>query len=221
MKSALTGIKNSMQKRLFFSFILAVLSGLNLQLSYANTNNIEEINYTSLPGNRLQINIRLSEVTDKPLSFNIDNPARIAFDFNNTKSNLSKGKQQIGIGVAQSITAVSVKNKTRVILNLSETVPYTVAVHRNTVSITLESEASHATPASKGGLADITSTRERSTGKAVKKIDFRRGEKGEGRVLLHLTEASIPMDISEEFGKIVVNFSNTTLKLYPPGVSDR
>ncbi|VAW62244.1 Type IV pilus biogenesis protein PilQ, partial [hydrothermal vent metagenome] len=211
MKSALTGIKNSMQKRLFFSFILAVLSGLNLQLSYANTNNIEEINYTSLPGNRLQINIRLSEVTDKPLSFNIDNPARIAFDFNNTKSNLAKGKQQIGIGVAQSITAVSVKNKTRVILNLSETVPYTVEVHRNTVSITLESEASHATPASKGGLADITSTRERSTGKAVKKIDFRRGEKGEGRVLLHLTEASIPMDISEEFGKIVVSFSNTTL----------
>ncbi len=211
MKSVLTGILSSMHKRLLFSFMLAIFAGLNLQLANANTNNIEEINYTSLPGNRLQINIRLSEVTEKPLSFNIDNPARIAFDFKNTRSNLSKGKQQIGIGVAQSITAVSVKNKTRVILNLSETVPYTVSVNRNTVSITLESEASHASPSSKGGLADITNTRERSTGKAVSKIDFRRGEKGEGRVLIHLTEASIPMDISEEFGKVVVSFSNTSL----------
>jgi len=184
MKSVLTGIVSSVHKRLLFSFMLAIFAGLNLQL--ANANNIEEINYTSLPGNRLQINIRLSEVTEKPLSFNIDNPARIAFDFKNTRSNLSKGKQQIGIGVAQSITAVSVKNKTRVILNLSETVPYTVSVNRNTVSITLESEASHASPGSKGGLADITST-------------------------LHLTEASIPMDISEEFGKVVVSFSNTSL----------
>ncbi len=211
MKSVLTGINSSMHKRLLFSFMLAIFAGLNLQLANANTNNIEEISYTSLPGNRLQINIRLSEVTEKPQSFNIDNPARIAFDFKNTRSNLSKGKQQIGIGVAQSITAVSVKNKTRVILNLSETVPYTVSVNRDTVSITLESEASHTSPGTKGGLADISNTRDRSTGKSVSKIDFRRGAKGEGRVLIHLSESSIPMDISEEFGKVVVSFSNTSL----------
>lgn len=109
MKSILTGIKYSMRNKILFSFILVMLSVLNLQS--ANANNIEEISYSSLPGNRLQINIRLTDVADKPLSFNIDNPARIAFDFKNTKSNLSKRKQQIGIGVAQSLTAVTVKDK--------------------------------------------------------------------------------------------------------------
>jgi len=199
-----------MHNRILFSFILVTLTALNLHSASAN-NSIEEVNYSSLPGNRLQINIRLSDVTDKPLSFNIDNPARIAFDFNNTKSNLPKRKQQIGIGVAQSLTAVSVKDKTRVILNLTETVPYDVSVNRNMVSITLESESSNAASTSSGGLANITDSTSRARGKAVSKIDFRRGDKGEGRVLLHLTEANIPMDISEEFGKIVVSFSNTTL----------
>jgi len=184
------------------SFILMMLSALNLQSA-------EEINYSSLPGNRLQINIRLSEASDKPLSFNIDNPARIAFDFKNTKSKLPKRRQQIGIGVAQSLTAVTVKDKTRIILNLSETVPYTISVVDNVVSITLESESTNAVSSkNQNGIASAGSA---SNARAVTKIDFRRGEKGEGRVLLYLSEASIPMDISEEFGKVVVSFSNTSL----------
>jgi len=200
-----------MHKKIFFSFILVMLSGFNLQIAHAETNNIEEISYSSLPGNRLQINIRLSEVSEKPLSFNIDNPARIAFDFINTKSKLPKRKQQIGIGVAQSLTAVTVKDKTRVILNLSETVPYHVSMNRNTVSITLESESSNTSDSNQSGGIAAASSSGQSNGRAVTKIDFRRGDKGEGRVLLSLTEASIPMDISEEFGKIIVSFSNTNL----------
>lgn len=200
-----------MHNKIFFSFILLLLTGFNLQIAYAETNTIEEISYSSLPGNRLQINIRLSEVSDKPLSFNIDNPARIAFDFKNTKSKLPKRKQQIGIGVAQSLTAVTVKDKTRVILNLSETVPYDVSMNRNTVSITLESESSNTSGSNKTGGIAAASDSNQSNGRAVTKIDFRRGDKGEGRVLLSLTEASIPMDISEEFGKIIISFSNTNL----------
>lgn len=207
MKCILTSIKTLMRNKVLFSFMLVMLSGLASQSATANS--IEEVTYTSLPGNRLQVNVRLTDVAERPLSFNIDNPARIAFDFNNTNSKLPKRSQQIGIGVAQSFTAVTVKNKTRVILNLTETVPYNVEVSRNIVSITLESEASTSGAHRSGGVAGISSSR--SQGKAVSKIDFRRGDKGEGRVLLHLTEANIPMDISEEFGKVVISFSNTRL----------
>ncbi len=210
MNSLFTNINSSMRIKITLSFILMMLSTLNVQLAFAEVNHIEEITYSSLPGNRLQINIRLTDVTEKPLSFNIDNPARIAFDFNNTKSNLPKRKQQIDIGVAQSITAVTVKSKTRIILNLSETVPYDVAVNRNTVSITLESETSNTSTFQNDNIAKAMQAK-KINDRAVTKIDFRRGDKGEGRVLISLTEASIPMDISEEFGKIVVNFNNTSL----------
>jgi type IV pilus assembly protein PilQ len=210
MNSLITNFKNALHYKMLFSFILMMLSGLNFHSAYA-ANNIEEITYSSLPGNRLQISIRLTNATEKPLSFNIDNPARIAFDFKNTKSNLPKRKQQIDVGVAQSLTAVTVKNKTRVILNLSETVPYNVSAAGNIVSITLESESTNTASSTPAGGSRILASAGKSSDRSVTKIDFRRGDKGEGRVLLHLSEASIPMDISEEFGKIVINFSNTTL----------
>jgi len=213
MNSLLTSIKSSMQIKIMLSFMFLMLSGLHLQNAYAD-NSIEDISYSSLPGNRLQIKVRLTNASEKPLSFNIDNPARIAFDFKNTKSKLPKRRQQIGIGAAQSLTAVTVKDKTRVILNLSETVPYDVSVNNNTVSIVLESEAAGMAVNKSDGitqLANSNSSQVNNSTRSVTKIDFRRGDKGEGRVLLYLSEASIPMDISEEFGKIVVSFTNTDL----------
>ncbi|VAW57159.1 Type IV pilus biogenesis protein PilQ, partial [hydrothermal vent metagenome] len=211
MKNRLiTRAVNVIHNKLLFSFILMILTSLNMQSVLANS--IEDISYSSLPGNRLQINIRLTEKAEKPLSFNIDNPARIAFDFSDIKSKLPKKRQQIDIGVAQSLTVVTVRDKTRVILNLSETVPYNVVVNNNIVSITLENDSSNKSAAinADGKFSAILDSNKNSS-RSVTKIDFRRGDKGEGRVLLHLSEASIPMDISEEFGKIVISFSETRL----------
>ena len=43
MKSLLTSIKNTMHNKILFSFILVMLSGFNLQVASANTNNIKQI----------------------------------------------------------------------------------------------------------------------------------------------------------------------------------
>jgi len=176
----------------------------------APSNVITGVQYSSLPGNRLQISLELSEEAVTPLSFTIDKPARIAFDFANTGSKLPKRSQPIGIGVAQSITTISTKTKTRVILNLTEVVPYQVTTKGKNVLITLDSEAtgtsfdnSDAT-ASSAVSADTPRFSDKPRG--IENIDFRRGKEGEGRVVIKLSEANIPMDISEEFGKVVVKF---------------
>jgi len=172
-------------------------------------NAIQKIEYSTLPGNRLQISLELSEHTVNPLSFTIDNPARIAFDFPDTGSKLPKRSQPIGIGVAQSVTTISSKTKTRVILNLTEVVPYQVTTQGKKVLITLDSEATGAAFAasnSTSGVASAGTPRFSDKPRGIENIDFRRGEEGEGRVVIHLTEANIPMDISEEFGKVVVKF---------------
>jgi type IV pilus assembly protein PilQ len=46
---------------------------------------------------------------------------------------------------------------------------------------------------------------------SVTDIDFRRGEQGEGRVIVTLSDPGIGVDISSEGGKIMVEFSNTQL----------
>jgi type IV pilus assembly protein PilQ len=173
------------------------------------SNSIKSVQYSSLPGNRLQISLELTEQAVTPLSFTIDNPARIAFDFANTGSKLPKRSQPIGIGIAQSITTISTKTKTRVILNLTEVVPYQVTTQGKNVLITLDSEATGAafeTSSAPIGATPDGAPRFSDKPRGIENIDFRRGEEGEGRVVINLSEANIPMDISEEFGKVVVTF---------------
>ena len=175
----------------------------------SKTNSIQSVDYATLPGNRLQISLELSEEAISPLSFTIDNPARIAFDFAGTASKLPKRPQPIGIGVAQSITTISTKTKTRVILNLTEVVPYQITTQGKKVLITLDSESTGTgfdAANTTVGTTPSGAPRFSDKPRGINNIDFRRGEEGEGRVVINLTESNIPMDISEEFGKVVVKF---------------
>lgn len=182
------------------------------QITYAAPNEIKSIRYSALPGNRLQVIVDMSSAPEKPLSFTIDNPARIAFDFKNTKSVLKKRNQPIGVGIADSVTAITAKDRTRLILNLTEVVPYNVITEDNKVIITLDNDANASGYTSIASTASTTSDKfENVVARGVQNIDFRRGEQGEGRVIITLTDANIPMDISEQNGKIQVRFIGASL----------
>lgn len=187
---------------------LLVITNPVLAQQQMPSNVIQDIQSSTLPGNRIQIKLELSEHAVNPLSFTINDPARIAFDFDNTGSKLPKRPQSIGIGVAQSITTISTKTKTRVILNLTEVVPYQVTTQANSVLITLDSEATGTAFQDTGTPSATVAGKPRFSDsiRGIENIDFRRGEEGEGRVVIKLTEANIPVDISEEFGKVVVRF---------------
>ena len=190
-------------------YLVASLMMLCSNIATAAQNAIESISYGALPGNRIQVVLEMSETAVEPLSFTIDDPARIAFDFSDTVSKLPKRAQPIGIGIAQSVTAITAKDRTRLILNLTEVVPYQVALENKSIIITLDSEPGGtvftADNASSAAVAD-NAPRFSDAVRGVENIDFRRGENGEGRVIISLTETNIPMDIIEEFGKVVVKF---------------
>ncbi len=200
--------------RAFMHFCLLLTVAGGGQAFAANA--IKNVEYSTLPGNRIQIALELTEQAVEPLSFTIDNPARIAFDFANTASQLPKRSQPIGLGVAQSITTISTKTKTRVILNVTDVVPYQVTTQGKNVLITLGGEAgsvlfTDAQANNTNTSPSVDSPRFSETIRGVDNIDFRRGSEGEGRVIITLTEPNIPMDISEEFGKVVVKFLGVKL----------
>ena len=202
-----------------FNNLLALgmlLLATSLQTSYAaapQINTLKEINFAGLPGNQVQITFRLSQSVSNPASFTIDNPARIAFDLPATKSELAKRSQAIGIGPAKSITAVEVKGRTRVVLNLFEMVPYETRVAGNDIIVVLGSQGqpvAAASPAAATSSAPATATTA-SIEPAITDIDFRRGDQGEGRVVVTLSNPSIPVDMRQEAGKIVLDFNGATL----------
>ena len=183
--------------------VLAVLP----TLASAEENAITEINYSSLPGDQVQIRMSLENLASEPGSFTIDKPARIAFDFPNTKVKLAERSQNIGIGVARSIKTVEAGGRTRVVLNLSRLVTYSTIVDGNDVIVTLGG-SSIATTAKSNTIAGISSD---TTDKNIKNIDFRRGEKGEGRIIIDLADPNTPIDLKTRGEQISVTISNSAI----------
>ncbi|MCG8378845.1 MAG: type IV pilus secretin PilQ [Proteobacteria bacterium] len=186
---------------------LVLLAGLSLPSITAYSISLDDVSFASLPGERAQIKLMLSEALPaEPLNFTIDNPARIAIDFPGTTLNLSEKSQTIGIGMANSINAVEAAGRTRVVINLTRAVSYTMDVEGNAVVLTLGSDVeSSSSVASTGGTSYVSSSG------GLDNIDFRRGENGEGRIIVSLSDPSIPIDMGFEGGKVVIDFIDTQL----------
>jgi len=174
----------------------------------ADENAITDVLYTKLPGNRVQIRLRMAETPSEPHSFTIDNPARISLDFPNTIPHLAKKTVPIKIGAVDTVNIVSTGNRSRVVLSLYESVPYTTEVQRNAFVITLNS------PSVASGEVTPTTTHFAAGevhGKySLKSIDFRRDASGGAKVMLKLSNPQAGIDIHQQDGDIVVDLLNTS-----------
>jgi len=170
----------------------------------ATANELTSIGFSSLPGNRVEISMNLSGPAAEPLSFSTENPARIALDFVGVKNGLAKKSQSIGVGVASSVNTAEANGRTRVVVNMSQAVGYDTRIEGNTVYLTLESVGSHEAAKIQ---AKTTVGKERK----VTGIDFRRGEKGEGRIFITLADPAMPVDLHQESDKIVVEIPRAAI----------
>ena len=183
------------------------------------SNTLKDIHVSSLGGSRVQIDLVLDKpLPEKPSSFTIDNPARIALDFPATGSALKKKTETINIGAARSITAVQGRGRTRVVLDLVKLVPFDMQVKDNHVFITLGSSAGSATTATPASPFSLTPEAKasamakpgESTADELKGMDFRRGTEGDGRIMVTLTNPNTAIDMHQEGDKIIVDFLNSS-----------
>ena len=192
--------------------ISTVITGL-LALGYSAVGQaagtLDQVNFLQLPGDRIQIELTLSEAVKEPLNFAIDNPARIALDLPDVKLNLARRTKNIGIGMARSVTAVEAAGRTRVVLNLIKLIPYKVTTSGKKVLITLDSPGSTANAALSGNEQPRAAVN-KNQGR-IDNIDFRRGENGEGRIIVTLSDPSVVVDTKEEGGSIIVDFLGAEL----------
>ncbi len=175
--------------------------------AHAADNSLQSVDFTGLPGNKAQITLTLSKPAPAPLSFTIDNPARIALDFPDTSNALEQRSQRIGVGMVESLTAVEAQGRTRVVFNLVDMVPYEAHAEGNKIILTVQNAG--------GSLSEAQAVAAQATGSSgaskIGNIDFRRGEDGQGRVMVTLSDPSIPVDMQQEGDKVVVDFYRASL----------
>ena len=166
---------------------------------------LQSIDAVALDGDRALLTLTLSEPAPEPKIFTVDQPARLSLDLPDTRLAIAERYQKLNIGVVRAVAGAEAEGRTRLVLELSQLAPHKVRVDGNRVYLTI-SGATGAAPSFAGAARANANADAGITG-----VDFRRGEKGEGRVVVTLADPSTPVDVVEEGGKILARFKNTTL----------
>lgn len=179
------------------------------------TRQLQAIDVQSLPGQILEIRLRLSETPPEPMSFTIDNPARIALDLPDTTIGMNARRQDVNQGPLATVLTAEANGRTRVVFNMNNMVPYDTRIEGDSIYVTLGQQggaaaaAFAAQPAPQGSAA--TASQAASTARAINNIDFRRGRNGAGQIVVDLSNPRTTVDVREEGGRIIVDFQDTTL----------
>ena len=177
----------------------------------AQANTLESIKSTPLPDNRLQVVLGFATPPPKPLGFTIENPATIALDFTGTKLGLPKRSYDISIGSVNNITAAEAGGRTRLVFNLTNSVPYTTRIDGNKLIVTLSTAT--ATQIANGGnnTAHFGTASTAVQNNSISNIQFHRGKDGGGLITLTLGDPNQSIDLTQSAGKIIINAYNARI----------
>jgi type IV pilus assembly protein PilQ len=170
---------------------------------------LKDVEFASLPGNQVRIDLVLTEAVAAPRDFSTESPARIVLDLPGVTSELPRKNVAIDVGPVQSLMALDADGRTRVVVNLATSVPYRVESRGDRISIAINESvtASLAVPA-----APVPPARPSAVaGPELRGIDFQRGPAGEGRVLVKLPRPDSRATVAEQGGKVVVEVLDTSL----------
>ncbi len=184
---------------------LGLLVTMWLTATATQAADLQDVDFTTLPGDKAQVTLTFSEPVAAPENFATDEPARIVLDFDGVKNKLSERTQQINSGETRSIATVEAGDRTRMVINLLRKIPYQIDTSGNTVKITLNGNAPQMSTSKARGSAVAM------TGNQVTDIDFRRGETGEARVIIDMSTAGAAVDVRQERDTVVVEIPGASL----------
>ena len=192
------------------AFLLFVGTSANAQ----EGNRLQDIQVQSLPGQRVELKLIMSGTAPEPLAFTIDNPARIALDLPDTTLGLTNRRRDVNIGPLDTVLTAEANGRTRVVLNLGSMVAYDTRASGNTVTVTLgdgEDYDAGTTQFASAVTSQPQSYSSSGSARSITSVDFRRTRDGGGRVVVNLTDASTPVDIRQEGGRVIAIFKDTGL----------
>lgn len=185
---------------------LAALVGLALLLSPAahaqSGRALQSIDAVALDGERLLLTLTLSAPAPEPVVFTVESPARLSMDLPDTRLAVAERYKKLNIGAAKAVAAAEAEGRTRLVVELSQLTTHAVRIDGNRVFLTLDG------PAGSGPAYVPPTAAMQQARPGITAVDFRRGDKGEGRVVVTLSDPATAVDVVEEGGKVVAKFKN-------------
>lgn len=190
--------------------LLGLAAWLMLALSAAWAQNSIEAMTVAQQGGVINVKVTFKDaLAAPPAAFSVAAPARIALDFANTVNGLGKNSQIFNEGDLRSANIVQAEGRTRLVLNLNQTMSYESRIDGNALLLTL-------LPAvRKGGVAPqvehFSQAQPSPVGSSVRDIAFRRGKDGEARITVELSDPNAGIDIRQQGQNLVVEFNQVAV----------
>ena len=166
---------------------------------------LTDLDVQSLDSERIEIRLAFDGDAPEARSYSVNDPARIAVDLDQTGSALDKRYFQIGSEKVSGVTVVEAGARTRLIVNLSEMMPFDIQSQANQLVLALGGPVV-AAPAPQ---APVPLTA--AVDSKIHDVDFRRGDEGEGLVQIKLSTASVTPDIEQQGQVVRIRFPGVEL----------
>jgi len=150
-------------------------------------------------------------LSGEPIAFATSNPHRLVLDFPDTGSGVGRAPVNLNLGVIRNYQVVQAGERTRLVLNLSGPASHELRREGNTLLAVLRA----AGQAAGAQAAAVTPTVFPEAGAArahgIRDVEFRRGDNGEARIVVRLSDPGVGIDIQQKGKAVQVDFLNTSL----------
>ena len=170
---------------------------------------ITQINHSSLPGGRLQIDVHSSGLLPAPRIFRTSSPDRIVLDFFGVRTRLPASVIEIGRGAIESIMMAQDEQRSRMVINLISPVDFASDAADNRLTLVVDPAISVSGETS-GALASEDANAQSHVAR-IGLIDFRRTPEGAGRVIIEFDSERPLVDVREHLGEVVLDITGVTL----------
>lgn len=172
---------------------------------------LKNVAFSSLPGDRFEVRMDFNTRPPEPKGYTIDKPARLVMDFEGVTSELKEKKFPLSFGSAKSANVLSDGGRTRLILNMVQLENYKSRVEGNSFFMTVGNNDIKDVMSKGTSLADRIATDTSGFGNSINNVDFRRGEGGEGKIVISMTDPNASINVEDDGGQIILNFNDTQL----------
>lgn len=163
-----------------------------------------------IPGQGTEIRVMFNGLPPQPQAYQVDQPSRLILDFDKATQMLKQSSIPVSTSEASSVDLAADAQRARLTVNLKKAGAFTTRVEGNTFILKINNAA---TPQLENIAPAIM-----PPSQGVTNVDFHRGDKGEGQVVVDLSNPNTPVDVKQQGSKIVVRFLGNKI---PTGLARR
>src|SRR5690554_2029944 len=178
---------------------------------------LSDIRFAELPNQRFEVRMSFDEAPPEPQGYTIESPARIVLDFPGVASELKERRFPLAFDNGESALVLTSEDRTRLILNLSQLSQYSSRIDGNAYVIEVGAKGAQALAVAPRTSVTDAVVREAQapvvdSGEThIQAIDFRRGDRGEGRIIIDLSDERVSANMMDTADGLRVTFNNVFL----------